>query len=119
MIIDYTLENIEDALSDVLCENNIDVILLEDELDHQIWLDGACIRIPELEIDIYSGAYYHFSEEEQEYNADFTIYVFMDLGTRDVIYDEGYTSLGAAVNNFLRGEYNSEKLLSLACEIII
>ena len=41
---------------------------------------------------------------------DFSIYVFMKLGTKEVVYDEGYTSFGAAVNNYSRRNTKYQEL---------
>ena len=84
--------------------------LLEEDEDHQIWLDGPFIRVPALNIDIYPGQYLQYDEDEQEFMPDFSIYVFMKLGTKEVVYDEGYTSFGAAVHNYSRRNIEHQEL---------
>lgn len=93
-------------------------IILEEDEDHQIILDGPFIRIAELGIDIYPGLYSNYDEEEKEYLPDFTIYLFMDEGSFDVVYDEGYTSLFAAVHNFMRRQGNENSVNLLKCEVL-
>lgn len=112
----YTLENAEEIY------DNADIfsggIILEEDEEHQIILDGPYIRIAELGIDIYPGQYLNYDEEEDEYFPDFTIYVFMDEGSFDVVYDEGYTSLFAAVHNFTRRQNYENSINSLKCEVL-
>lgn len=103
----YTLETIEEAYDELELE---DSFLLEEDDDHQIWLDGPFIRIEALQVDIYPGQYLVFDEEEGEYMPDFSIYVFMKIGTKQVVYDEGYTSFGAAVHNFIRRNSDYQRL---------
>lgn len=110
----YTLDTIEEAYDDL---DLTDSFLLEEDSDHQIWLDGAFIRIEQLEIDIYPGQYLVFDEEEQEYMPDFTIYVFMKRGTKEVVYDEGYTSFSAAVHNYSRMENEQIDVNKLVYEL--
>lgn len=93
------METIEDAYDAI---DFVEGFLLEEDEEHQIWLDGPYIRVPVLDIDIYPGQYLQYDEEEQAYLSDFTIFVFMKLGTKEVLYDEGYTSLEAAIHNYRR-----------------
>lgn len=60
--------------------------------------------MPQLNVDIYPGQYLVFDENEGAFMPDFLINVFMKLGTKEVVYDEGYTSFGAAVHNYSRIE---------------
>lgn len=93
----YNLEAIEEAYHELELE---DGFMLEEDEDHQIWLDGPFFRVPALIIDIYPGQYLQYDEDEEEFMPDFLIYVFMKLGTKEGVYDEGYTSFGAAVHNY-------------------
>lgn len=63
-------------------------------------LDWPFIRVPALAIDIYPGQYLLYDEEDNDYYADFVIYVFMKLVTKEIVYDEGYTSFGTDVHNY-------------------
>ena len=109
----YTLDEAEEQLDELLPDN----VLWEDYETHQIWLDGPCIRIPELNVDIYPGVYCQFDEEENEFVPDFSIYVFMELGTKEYVYDEGYTSLGAAIHNYANRIGVTCDVYSLECEL--
>ena len=111
----YTLDEVDEVMDDVIGFS--DPILWEDYDTHQIWLDGPCIRIPELEIDIYSGVYCYYDEEENEYIGDFTIYVFMEMETMEYLYDEGYTSIEAAIHNYAHRNGITCDVYALKCEI--
>lgn len=97
------------------------IFLLEEDADHQIWLDGPFIRVPQLKIDVYTGQYLVFDEDEEDYMPDFSIYVFMKLGTKEVVYDEGNSNLGAALNNYSRRykEFENVQISQLALELHI
>ena len=112
----YTIDTVEEAYDELELEEGF---LLEEDEDHQIWLDGPFIRVPALNIDIYPGQYLQYDEDEQEFMPDFSIYVFMKLGTKEVVYDEGYTSFGAAVHNYSRmhAEYEQINVSELQFEL--
>ena len=95
----YTIDTVEEAYDELEMEEGF---LLEEDEDHQIWLDGPFIRVPALNIDIYPGQYLQYDEDEEDFFPDFSIYIFMKLGTKEVAYDEGYTSFSAAVHNYSR-----------------
>lgn len=92
--------------------------LLEETEDHQIWLDGPFIRVKEMNIDIYPGQYLQYDETEEDYLPDFAIYVFMEQNTRNVLYDEGYTSFEAAIYNYARIIGIEENINSLSFELL-
>lgn len=112
----YNLETVEEAYDELEPE---DGFLLEEDEDHQIWLDSSFIRVLELDIDIYPGQYLQYDESENDYYADFSIYVFMKMSTKDVVYDEGYTSFGAAVHNYsqMNDKYNELNVNELKYEL--
>lgn len=103
----YTIDTVEEGYDELELEEGF---LLEKDEDHQIWLDGPFIRVPALNIDIYPGQYLQYDEDEDEFMPDFSIYVFMKLGTKEVVYDEGYTSFGAAVHNYSRRNIKYQEL---------
>lgn len=95
----YTLDEIEDAF--IEASEDTDSTLMEEEPgSHQIITSDTFIRIPELNIDIYEGNYCQWNEKEAIYYADFTIYIFKEIGTNNVVYDEGYSSLISALTNY-------------------
>lgn len=112
----FTLENVEEAFEEIEIE---DSFLLEEDETHQIWLDTTFIRVHELNIDIYFGQYLNYDEDEQDYYPDFSIYVFKELGSNTVLYDEGYSSFHADVHNFTRANFPdfSKNILNLTCTI--
>lgn len=95
----FKYENLDEMLEEFYELDVDDNFLLEETEDHQIWLDGPFIRILDLDVDVYMGQYL-VHREDDIYEADFEIYVFMKLGTREVVYDEGYSSLQSAIHNY-------------------
>lgn len=94
-----TLMSIEDRY----CELELDdASLLERTSNYEIWLDGPFIRIKELNVDIYPGVYCQYDELEDAYVPDFTIHVFRKIGTKEIVYDEGYSNIYAAINNYAK-----------------
>ncbi|MBF4500218.1 hypothetical protein IRY55_02485 [Savagea sp. SN6] len=91
--------NINDFIEKEL-EESTDSFLFEESEQHQILLGSNFIRVPELEVDIYQGSYLIFNEEEGEFYDDFSIFVFMETGTKKAVYDEGYTGLTGAITNY-------------------
>lgn len=113
----FTIEEVDEKLVDIIDDQ--EAILFEEESDsHQIWLTNVFIRIPEIRVDIYEGEYCQYDEEESSYNADFTIYIFKELGTDAVVYSEGYSSLTAAVTNYCSQNNLKISIDSLKCNLI-
>ena len=76
--------------------------VIEQSKEHRTCVDGPFLRIAALGVDVHPGTVDNFDEDEQDYIPDFTNYTFTDLGTTEVVYSEGYSSLGAALHNYSR-----------------
>lgn len=101
----YTIDPVEEAYDELKLE---EIFLLEEVKDHQVWLDGSFIRVTSLNIDIYPRKYLQYDKEE--YLTDFLIYLFIKLGTKEVVYDEDYTSFSAVLHNYNRMYQQYEKV---------
>lgn len=56
---------------------------MEKDAYHKIILDNACIRIPSLNIDLYSGLYCAYNPNTNEYEDVFPVNVVKKLGCTD------------------------------------
>ena len=108
------------SIEDIYCSLELDeAFLLEATCHYEIWLDGPFIRIQELDVDIYPGVYCQYDETDDDFIPDFTIHIFKRLGTNEVVYDEGCSTLYCAINNYI--QLCNKKIASfeqLPCEII-
>ena len=114
-----TLANCEDHLWDI--EDRGTEILQENE-NMQILIERVFVRVPDLNIDVYGGLICSWDENSNEYLIDSDLIIIKTLGTDDIVYDEGGSSLIVAVSNYcysVSRESNMNYLESLGCEIII
>ena len=99
----YTIEEIENVTSEIDNEG----FIFEESEQHQIVLDSNYIHIKELGVDVYQGSYL-LQDEENDFYDDYTIFIFMETGTMNKVYEEGYTSLVAAITNYCH--FNQKKV---------
>lgn len=79
--------------------------------DFQIWLSEAHVRIPGRGMSVHEYIYYS-GGDGAEFIPDFSGWVFLDSITREVLYDEGYSTFYAAICNYL-----GEQAVEEACEV--
>jgi hypothetical protein len=110
-----------DTAKKLLLENieTVNSTLLEEEIkSHQIWINDGYIRISEIDVDIYEGEYCQYDTKEDNYMADFSIYIFKEIGTDTVVYSEGYSSLTTAIANYCTQNDIQINIDNLKCEVI-
>ena len=110
-----------DMAEEVLLENidEVDSTLLEEEAEsHQIWTNNAYIRIKEISVDIYEGDYCRYDEEDDNYMADFTIYIFKEMGTLPLFIVKDIVAYMAAVTNYCTQNDIEIKIDELKCEVV-
>lgn len=113
-----TLANCEEYLWDIDDRGNE---ILQEDKNIQILIENVFVRVPKLNIDVYGGLLCSWDEDSNEYFADSDLIIIKTLGTDDVIYDEGGSSLIVAVSNYCHWvdlETNIVELQSLSCEIL-
>ncbi|MFJ7981397.1 restriction endonuclease PLD domain-containing protein [Lysinibacillus xylanilyticus] len=116
---DLTLANCEDHLWNI---DDRGAEVLQENENIQIIIETVFVRVPNLNIDVYGGLLCSWDENSNEYSADSDLIIIKTLGTDDVVYDEGGSSLIVAVSNYCHSvgsESQMNYLESLGCEIII
>lgn len=116
--VELNLGNCEDRL--LYIDDRGSEVISEEE-DMQILGETVFIRVPELDIDVYSGWLCSWNEAEGEFLTDSDLIIIKRLGTDEILYDEAGSSLIVAISNYCRTIsvlHNMEHLKTLECEII-
>lgn len=82
-IIETKLGKVEEAVAENECLQEVGYFEMERDKYHLIELDNACISVPALNVDLYSGIYSNWNDETGEYEADFSLTVVKEMGCAD------------------------------------
>jgi hypothetical protein len=110
----------DDLIAEYIEDNNIDVDkeIIEEDDEHQLWQCMDYIYVPELNIKIHNCLYCSAQKDEETgeitYEGDFTGWIFRDSVSNKIVYNEGYSSLCAAISNGFNGNFNT-----LRCDIYV
>lgn len=115
------LKDISEKISQYMYENNIDYEQELFEIDdfHEIYLEKLYIHIPMLGIKIHEFIYCIKQDGAEEFEADYDGWMFFDSDTNELLYDEGYSSLEAAISNGFSKQIAQLNIEELPCEVFI
>lgn len=114
----YSIAEAEEFLFDE--DSFIEYFVYEEEGEqYQILLEYAYLRVSDLNVDIYRGLYCRYSEESDGYDPDHSYYIFKALGTDEIVFSVGYTTIESALLNYSYEMNEGIKNPSnLKCEIV-
>jgi hypothetical protein len=109
-------DDIEWVLEEYREESNMDFekVLFQKDKDHEIWMYKGYIHVLNLGLKVHDIIFCNRIEEFEDYDEEFSGWMFFDDKTDELTYEESYTSLGAAIlNGFHR------KTEGMKCDVYI
>lgn len=77
----------------------------------------SCIKLEELNLNIYDGYVESFIEGTNELNVDFTFWAFQDSQTEEFLYAEQGSSLVVCISNYTRRKI--DEIYELECNLVM